>query len=99
MPQTSHAFLSDMVSFAFEIIHHLAHANCCAPIILFVHEFHHLQIPLALAFLALVVECASDYPKPFALAVTALIPVALSVLADSLFRWRYQCLSGIDPPI
>lgn len=87
-----------MVSFAFEIISHLAHSHSCAPIILIIHEVHHLQISLAFAFLALVVGCASGYPKQFALAGSARIPVMLSVLADSLFRWRYQCLSGIGIP-
>lgn len=87
-----------MVSFAFEIIHHLAHSRSCATIILLIHEVHHLQISLVFAFLALVVRCASGYPKQFALAGSARIPVTLSVLADSLFRWRYQCLSGTGIP-
>ena len=87
-----------MVSFAFEVIRHLAHSHSCAPIILLIHEVHHLQISLAFAFLALVVGCASGYPKQFALAGSARIPVTLFVLADSLFRWRYQCLSGIGIP-
>lgn len=59
---------------------------------------HHLQISLAFAFLALVAGCASGYPKRFALTGSARIPVTLSVLAASLFRWRYQCLSGIGVP-
>lgn len=87
-----------MVSFTFEIIHHLAHSHSCATIILLIHDVHHLQISLAFAFLALVVRCASGYPKQFALAGSARIQVTLSILADSLFRWRYQCLSGIGVP-
>lgn len=87
-----------MVSFAFEIIYQLAHSHSCAPIIMLIHEVHHLQISLAFAFLALVVGCASGCPKQFALAGSARIPVMLSVLADSLFRWRYQCLSGKGIP-
>lgn len=87
-----------MVSFSFEIIHHLAHSHSCTSIILLIPEVNHLQISLAFAFLALVVGCASGYPRRFALAGFARIPVTFSVLTDSNFRWKYQCLSGIGIP-
>lgn len=88
-------------TFAFEIIHHLAHSHGCAPIILLIHEVDHFQISLAFVFLALIVGCASGYTKQFALVGSARIPVMPSVLTDSTFvgdSWRYQCLSGIGIP-